>query len=374
MMTEFNFFTDRVDRWTKNFSTLWGNINICPHLNCLELPCHSPLKLISVSSFKVWGNIQSPHCDMAYLLVHLGNTTEERQYGVSLVWVNPDQTRTSTMEEAVEKLAVCPSSGADWPFVLAQLYEGSSHMPLLKGKHLGILLQGEVERTPCGQISQLDVCQLLSTSPQVVYPTGLNGHREPIITTLLEPLSSGMSIIASKHSYLEINIPPNGDSDTKVLPIGKVSIIQATNLHNPPPNPKGSIATEVNHLLDQAMAEASSHKSKQSSLEKVTEGVATASPPQKLEIAIPPIDTSSQASMEEVEGSLEDIPAAISLIAAIHSSGSASPSVDPSELQANANRAIDNMLHFKRSLDIKRQRATWELGAMLRQNKSQGPH
>ena len=46
--------------------------------------------------------------------------------------------------------------------------------------------------------------------------------------------------------------------------------------------------------------------------------------------------------------------------------------MDPSELQANANRAIDNMLHLKRSLDIKRQRATWKLGTMLHQNKSQG--
>ena len=152
-------------------------------------------------------------------------------------------------------------------------------MPLPKGKHLGILLQGEVERTPCGQISQLDICQLLSTGPQVVYPTGLNGHREPILTTLPEPLSSSISIIASKHSYLEIDISPNGESDTKVLPIGKVSIIHATNLHNPPPNQEGSIAAEVNHLLDQAMAEVSSHKSEQSSLEKVTKGVASTSPP-----------------------------------------------------------------------------------------------
>ena len=177
--------------------------------NCLELPCHYPVELISVSSFKVWGNIQSPHCDMAYLLVCLGNTTEERQYGVSLVWVNPHQTRTSTMEEAVEKLATCPSSGADWPYVLAQLYEGSGHVPLPKDKHLGILPQGEAERTSCGWISQLDVCQLLSAGPQVVYPTGLNRHREPIIITLPEPLSSSMSVIASEHPYLEIDIPPN---------------------------------------------------------------------------------------------------------------------------------------------------------------------
>ena len=120
------------------------------------------------------------------------------------------------------------------------------------------------------------------------------------------------------------------------------------------------------------MAEVSSHESEQSSLEKITEAAATMSPPQKLEVTVPPVDTSSQASMEEAEGSLEGIPANISLIAAIYSSRSASPPVDPLELQANANRTIDNMLHLKRSLYIKRQRATWELGAILHQNESQG--
>ena len=79
------------------------------HLNCLDLPGHSPAELISVSSFKVWGNTRDPQHEMAYLLVCLGNTTEERQYSVSLVWVNRNQTRASTMEEVVEKLATCPS-------------------------------------------------------------------------------------------------------------------------------------------------------------------------------------------------------------------------------------------------------------------------
>ena len=70
-----------------------------------------PARLISVSSFKVQRNIQDPCSDMAYLLVCLGNTMEDRQYGVSLVLVNPNQTRATTMEEAVEKLATCPPSG-----------------------------------------------------------------------------------------------------------------------------------------------------------------------------------------------------------------------------------------------------------------------
>ena len=234
MMTEFTFFSNRVERWKRDLATLWGTFDICPHLNCLELPSHSPAELISVSSFKVWGNTQDPHHNMAYLLVHLGDTIEKRQYGVSLVWVSPKQARASTMEEAVERLAACPSNGMDWLYALAQLYKGSGHAPLPKGKHLGILPQGKAEKTSCGQISQLDICQLLSTGPHVVYLSGFNGHDEPIITTLPELLSSSVSVITSQHPYLEIDIPPKGESDTRVLPIGKASIIQTTNPHISP--------------------------------------------------------------------------------------------------------------------------------------------
>ena len=119
--------------------------------------------------------------------------------------------------------------------------------------------------------------------------------------------------------------------------------------------------------------EAYSHESKQSSLEKITKAVATTSPPQKSEVTVPPVNTSSQASIEETECSLEDIHTNISPIAAVYSSRSSSPPMDPSELWANTNRAIDNMLQLKRFLDIKRQTATWELGVILHHNESQGP-
>ena len=169
---------------------------------------------------KSGGDIQNPCHDLAYLLVCIGDTKEEIQYGVSLVWVSPHQARTPTMEEAVEKLAPCTSNSSDWPYVLVQLYEGSDHAPLPKGKHLGILFQGEVEETSRGQISQLDICQLLSTAPQVIYSSGLNGHEKAVITALPEPLSSSKSIITEEHSYLETDIPFKRESDTKALPIG----------------------------------------------------------------------------------------------------------------------------------------------------------
>ena len=181
-MTEFAFFARKAERWGKDMMSLWGNLNICPCLNYLELPCHTSGELLSISSLKIWGDTQEPCNDMAYLLVCTGDALEAQNYGISLVWISPHQVQASTMEEAVGTLSAYISSGPDWPYALLQLYKGSSHTPLPRDKHLGILPQGKAEESPYGQISQLKVCQLLSTGPQVIYPVGLNGNDEPVMT------------------------------------------------------------------------------------------------------------------------------------------------------------------------------------------------
>ena len=84
-----------------------------------------------------------------------------------------------------------------------------------------------------------------------------------------------------------------------------------------------------------------------------------------------PADTSSKASINEGEAFLEDIPTNISPIAAISGSGSISPPVDLTELRTNANKALDELLSTKGSIDARRWRAVWELGVMLCQNESQ---
>ena len=93
--------------------------------------------------------------------------------------------------------------------------------------------------------------------------------------------------------------------------------------------------------------------------------------PQKPEGLPQPANTSSQASIDEGEASLEDIPVNISPIAAVSGSRSISPPVDLTELQTNANKALDELLSTKGSIDTKRWRAAWELGMMLCQNESQ---
>ena len=231
---------------------LWGDLSICPCLDYLELPYHTPGELLSISHLKVWGDTQEPHNDMAYLLVHTEGNSEAESYGMALVWISPHQAWVSMMEEALGTLSACISSGPDWLYVFAQLYKGSNHTPLPKDKHLGILPQGKAEESPYGQISQLKVCQLLSAGPQVIYPVGLNGCDQSVIIDLPELLHSSSSITTDKHPHLQINIPlptPEEPEHT-TLPLGGVHATPIDTIPKTPWKPRITLTAEVDDLLN----------------------------------------------------------------------------------------------------------------------------
>ena len=71
------------------------------------------------------------------------------------------------------------------------------------------------------------------------------------------------------------------------------------------------------------------------------------------------------------EASLEGIPTSISTIATTSRSGSITPLADITELWENANKALEELLTTKASIDACRQRAILELGMELLQNKFQ---
>ena len=104
-MTKYVFFARKVERWGKDMMPQWGNLNICPCLNYVELLCHTSGELLSISSLKIWGDTQEPHNSMAYLLVCTEDALEAQNYSISLVWISPHQVQASTMEEAVGTLS-----------------------------------------------------------------------------------------------------------------------------------------------------------------------------------------------------------------------------------------------------------------------------
>ena len=127
---------------------------------------------------------------------------------------------------------------------------------------------------------------------------------------------------------------------------------------------------EVRNLLSEPMLNMSGHWSKNSAPRRPNPVVILTPPPHKPKKLLQPVDTSSQASAEMAEASLEEIPTSISPIAMTPRSGSITPPADTTELQENANKALKELLTTKASIDACRQRAIWEL-CMECQNESQ---
>ena len=221
--------------------------------------------------------------------------------------------------------------------------------------------------TSCGQISQLEVHQLLNTGLQIVYPIGLNGHDEPIITSLLEPLANGISLTTGEPVYLEINIPPPQveEPDQKVLPLGEFSTIVIASPHKstqPKLEGEGSMTREMRDLLSQVILEMSGHRSESSTLRRLHPVTVLMPPSHQPKELLQLVDTSSQASIEMAETTLEGIPTSISPIVATSRPENVTLLADTVELCTNTNKALEELLTTKASIDTCRWRAILELG------------
>ena len=367
-MTEFKFFANREEMWGDSMRALWGNLSICPLLGHIDLPYHMAGELLSISHLKVWGDTQKPRDGMAYLLVKVEDASEVESYGMTLVWISPHQAKASTMEEALEIISTCISSGPDWLYVLTQLYEGTKHVPLPKDKHLGILPWGKAESL-CGQISQLEVCQLLSARPQVVYLMGLNRGNQLVTIDLPGPLHSGSSVTTDEHLYMKIDIPSPTpeEQDGANLPLGGGHATQAIATPKTPWKPRVTLMAEVDELLTQGMTEDYDCEPEHSAMVKELATKADISPPLKMQVPALHWTHPLRPSVPETEASIESNPIHDSPTAVAYSSHSDSPTMDLPELQADAHLAINHMLSIKRSSDLKRQQAIWDFEASLHQ-------
>ena len=287
------------------------------------------------------------------------------------MWISPQQSQASTTEDALGILSTCTSNGLDWPYIFIQSYECANHVPLPKDKHLSLLSQGNVE-SPCRQISQPEVCQLLSARPQVVYPVGLNGDDQPATINLPGPLHSSSSVTNDDPPYLKIDIPsPTPVEQTHAdLPLGGVHTIPAITMPKTPWKCRISLIDEVNTLLDRGMMDDYDHELEHSAVAKEPSTKVDASPSQQSEAPARPLDTSSLGSVIEMEGSLDSNPIHDSPVAVAYSSHSDSPMMDFPELQADANMAVNQMLLIKRSSDFDWQWAIWDFEVLLKQQEA----
>ena len=180
---------------------------------------------------------------------------------------------------------------------------------------------------------------------------GLNGDSQSVTIDLPGLLHSGSSVTTDEHPYIKINIPSPTpvEQDCANLPLGGLHDTLAIAMPKTPWKPRVTLMADVGNLLNRGMTEDYDHELEHSVMAKEPGTKVDTSPPQKAEVPIQPLDTSSQVSVAETEGSIESNPACDSPTAVAYSSCSDSPTMDLSELQANANLAVNQMLSIKRS-------------------------
>ena len=98
------------------------------------------------------------------------------------------------------------STGPYWPYALVQFNGVANHVPLCTEGHLSIMTEGNTSNAPCRKIYQLEIHQLLSSDSWLVYPEGLNRCQVPVVTSLPESLSNGMTLLKDKPTFPQVDL------------------------------------------------------------------------------------------------------------------------------------------------------------------------
>ena len=205
-MGDYAYFAKDPGWWEESFQVLWGCHDICPSLMQFHIALVTWPELSALSSTGAWGDIKKFWSDLAFLLIVPKKTNEgEMAFRLAVVWVHPYQACLSSLDEVAKKFTLLIDSGDNWAYAFVWLNEDSQHIPLPKEGHHSAMIDGAPIRSMCGCLCQLEVCQLLHYGDQVVYPKGLNGGLEPVLTSLSGALVQGKNMLGEP-SFLLVDL------------------------------------------------------------------------------------------------------------------------------------------------------------------------
>ena len=378
-MSNYAFFSKDLGCWGKPYQSLWGCHDICPLLEWFHITQVIQSELTFLTHLKAQGDAKKFYSNVTFLLVlPKEDAVGERVYGLAMVWVHPYQARVSTIDGAAKQLAQLASTGPNWPYALVQSNGDACHMPLPTEGHLSVMMEENTSNVPYGKIHQLEVCQLLGSGSQVVYPEGLNGCHVLLIMTLPQSLSNGVTILEGESTFLQVDLSQSAtkEQESKALSLG--SGLSPTPATSPtrafPPKVEGQISMtmEVSELLSRAVLDTSGLASG-SSTPKRPGCLALATPlPLKLEDSAKPVDTSSQVSIpddaEIDDPTLEEIHAFPSPPVETPGPSREAPSLDVTCLQEEANKALGQLLATRSSIDAHYRKQVSDFGMAICQN------
>ena len=209
----------------------------------------------------------------------------------------------------------------------------------------------------------------------MVYPEGLNRYQAPVITFLPESLSNGVTMLKGEPTFLPVDLAQftTKEQESKALSLGGglSPTLVACPTRALPPKAEGQISmtTEVSKLLSQAVLD-TSNLTPGSSTPKRPGSLALATPlPLRPEDSTKPVDTSSQVSIpddaEMDDPTLEEIHASPSLPAETPGPCSGVPSLDVTQLQEEANKALGHLMATRSSIDTHWRKQVSDFGMAL---------
>ena len=166
-----------------------------------------------------------------------------------------------------KKLTLLFNSGNNWAYAFMQLNEDAQHVPLPKEGHLSAMINAMPSRNTWGHLCQQEVCWLLQCEDWVVYPEGLNGGLEPVLTSLSAALVQGVNMLgepAHKPSFLPVDLPPVHTERPLTQDLSSLQNIYINSPyhlaveHPPTADSHISMTTEVWELLSHTMLDTSS--------------------------------------------------------------------------------------------------------------------
>ena len=118
-MSDYTFFSKDPRWWQEAFQLLWGHQDICPTLEHFHVTSITQSELSSLTSLGAWGDLEKFKSDVPFLLILTREcAVGDRVFGLSTMWVHPNQARAPTMYKGVKQLTPQISTGPDWPYAL----------------------------------------------------------------------------------------------------------------------------------------------------------------------------------------------------------------------------------------------------------------
>ena len=242
-MSNFSLLSTDVGLWNTSTKATWGSLDFCPAVMWFQVYIISQTQLTTLSQAGAWGDTEKPRWDMALgLIVPSLAIGCQWVFGLTAMWVHPQQTHLHTLGEVAHKLILLANKGPNWPYAYVQMNDAMAHAPVSSEGYIGIMTDGMPSTNACGHLDQLQVWKLLQCGNWVVCPEGINGGLKALLFDFKElPLWNVASGDESTWDLplIEVNLngtEPEATNTTPVIPFFPAvkppcGIAVAINLH-----------------------------------------------------------------------------------------------------------------------------------------------